>query len=420
MSQPDSQSKPRAGGHGTIQVTPAGLALFWISLGLLAVGAFRFDGALLLLGALGLAALGLARFWTPRNLQGLRVFRELPDHVFAGESFDITLLLNTGSERWLDAYAIEIHDDLLPKGPRGKLWVDRVPGKGGRATGKIGARLFRRGIERRRQISMRSTFPLGLFEVQCEVTLAGPEFTHGLIVFPRPLLPEELRRELDLAQFEIAHPHGLEPEPGGDFRGVRAWRPGDSLQSIHWPATARYGSMMTGPDSVSFSTLMVREWDPPGPRPQRFGILFHSLSPAGNLIRPDRFELALRIVAGLVLYCRDSGIPVQLDTPFHGLEGNRPTEPGVLRIPDRTGFNESLTRLAVAKRVPCRNPRDIAGKMSSFADCERIFVISDSPVNSWKKTVGGIDQTVVCIDSESVKIERPRLRLKLKASRPTS
>jgi len=403
-----------------VQITAAGLGLGWISVGLLAIGAFRFDGALLLLGILGFVALGVARFWAPRNLRGIRITRELPEHVFAGETFDLTLSLESTDERWLDAYGIEIHDELLPKGLRHTLWVDRIPGRGGKATGRIAARLFRRGIERRRHATMRSIFPLGLFAVECKNTpVASAHPAHGLLVFPRPLLPEELRRELDLARFEIAHPHGLEPEPGGDFRGVRAWRPGDSLQSIHWPATARYGSMVSGSGGASFSTLMVREWDPPGPRPQRFGILFHSLSPAGNLIRPDRFELALRIVAGLLLYCRDAGIPIRLDTPFHGLEDERSAPPQVLRIPDRSGFNEGLSRLAVARRMACRDPREVSGKMGGFRDCERIFVISDSPVEGWRNHFGASDQTVVCIDSESVKIERPKIRLKSQPGKPT-
>lgn len=398
------------------QITPAGLALFWAGAGLIAIGGFRFDGVLMLLGVLGLAVLGLARFWAPRNLGGIRVTRRLPAHVFAGEPFEITYELSTENNRRLDARGAGVRDDLLPKGPRNELFAVRIPARGGTSTGRIRARLFRRGIERRRRCERISTFPLGLFEVRLEDSFDSPESpdTPGLIVYPRPFLPEKLRRELDLARFEIANPHGLDPEPGGDFRGVRAWRPGDSLRSIHWPATARIGSMAPGSEDGTFSTLMVREWDPPGPRPQRFGILFHSLSPAGNLIRPDRFEMALRIVAGMLLYCREAGIPVRFVSPLSSAHRKKGTPAlSTLRMPDRHGFDEGLTLLALTKRVPSRKPAEISGAMKDFGDCERVFVVSDSPANTWNNEIARSGQPVVCIDADSMKVVRPKLKLKL-------
>ena len=41
---------------------PAGLGLFWVSLGAAALGAIRFDGMLILLGAIGLVVLALALY----------------------------------------------------------------------------------------------------------------------------------------------------------------------------------------------------------------------------------------------------------------------------------------------------------------------------------------------------------------------
>ena len=149
-----------------------------------------------------------------------------------------------------------VRDSLLPRRSPGMRLTGIWPGD--RVESVMRTRLFRRGRERRASFEASSRFPLGLFEVKSRGPIHDTGSRgggDGLLVYPQPMLPEALRQDLEQAHFEASFPWGNDPDPGGEFRGVRAYRSGDSVKAVHWGATARSAG------------LMVREWDPPAPRP---------------------------------------------------------------------------------------------------------------------------------------------------------
>ena len=99
-----------------------------------------------------------------------------------------------------------------------------------------------------------------------------------MLVFPKALVPKEF---FSSGEFDDAwHGEGLQAgDSPGEPRGLRPARPGDPAKNIHWPATMRAFARGRAP--------RIREMDPPGLRPRRATVLFHSFGTDGTLIRTD-------------------------------------------------------------------------------------------------------------------------------------
>lgn len=382
---------------GRPRIAPAGLILLWLSSAALLAGLWRTEGALLWLGLVGFSLLILARWLAPQNLRHLRVSRECPSRVFAGEPLDWTLRVEqaaTGAFSTIlpGGAAVEIRDSLLPRRAPGlkpgPLWP------GDRAEVTLRTRLFRRGRDSRAEYEAVSLFPFGLFETHAVGTIADrlPMAPGGgVLVYPPPVVPDALRRELEWARFELAFPHGFEPEIGGEFRGVRAYRSGDAVKSVHWSATARVGE------------IMVREWDPPAPRPMRFGLLLHTLEPAGaaRLLRPDRWERCLKLVSGIVVFCRDAGIPLTF-VQTAGCSDTVAIES--MRLPEQRGYGAALEWAALAIRSGASQESVVAAALADLCQsCDRVFVVSDVPLAQWRKlpAIAHTPGSLTCLDADS-------------------
>jgi uncharacterized protein (DUF58 family) len=118
----------------------------------------------------------------------------------------------------------------------------------GGAEGTIAHLADRRGVFRMVRIEVRTTAPLGVLAAHrvFEVALAQP-----VEVAPRPLavdwLPAAAPLDSGTDDLSLA-------ALGGDLvRAVRPYAPGDPAHLVHWPSTARTG------------TLVVREMEPPSP-----------------------------------------------------------------------------------------------------------------------------------------------------------
>lgn len=373
-------------------ITAAGLGLCWAGVGLFGAGLWRFDGGLIWLGLTALLTLAVARWLAPRNLRGLRVSRERPDRVFAGELFEWTMTVareEPARAFWLPPMsAVEIRDRHFSRQIPG-VWVDRL-GRGERAAARQRGRLFKRGRDTRVEFEAFSRFPLGLFETRAAGRLherVRPE--DGMLVCSQPLLPPGLGDEFERARFETAFPHGIDPDPGDEFRGVREYRGGDPVKAVHWGATAKSGR------------LMVREWDPPSPRPSRFGLLIHTLEGAGKstrLLRPENWETTLRQAAGLAAHCREWEVPLL----FAAVTGGDRTE--WLRIPEKHGPGSLFAWTALAARTGSAAETAVATALETMAaDCDRIFVLSDVPLAAWAEKLARLcpEATLVCIDSHA-------------------
>ena len=359
----------------------------------------------MLLGLICLAVVFLARFFCRWNVEGLRLHREMPAQVFAGESFGATVFVRRIlRSKYLirDGYDLQIRDKLLQTSSVFHA-VARLNGRTGNAV-ELKARLPRRGLHRRARYEIKSRWPFGLYEYK----IAGhyeprPNgAADEIIVFPRPFLSSVLLHQLEQFRAETIAKNSIEHDDAGDFRGIRPYRPGDPVKSIHWAATARSGE------------LLARDWDPPRPRPQRFGIVLHSFTKTGQLVQPDRFEKALRIAAGLLLFCRKNRIPVWLCQDVY--------DKGKLAIPEQAGFSRGLVELALVSPTGLSKPKRLIKKIRELEACERLFVISDSSVDIWRRHIEGEHPHLVLADPESVSLShsRPRIRMvPARAEKPT-
>ena len=95
-------------------------------------------------------------------------------------------------------------------------------------------------------------------------------------------------------------------EVGGEFADLRPYVPGDRLHLLHWPAYARYG------------TLLVRRFDP-----EVGGALRIVVDDRAGVHRRGSFEGALSTTLAIVAAAGDLGIPLELAT----LSGWRATVP---------------------------------------------------------------------------------------------
>ncbi len=371
-------------------ITPSGIAVLWLGIGLVATGGALYSGVTMLLGILCLTTLTLARILCRQNLTGLELRRELPKTAFAGELFESNIYLKRHFRR--DAYELEFRDSLLHSIANSEI-IPHLPNSG-ESQLTVRGRLPRRGRHGRSRFEVKSAWPFGLYETRATGNYSPRPNGEPdeIVIFPRPLMPALLLQQLEKFQAESLAKDTFDLENAGDFRGIRPYRPGDPVKSIHWPATARS------------SELVVRDWDPPQPKPQRFGIILHSLSKVGQLMQPERFETAIRIAAGLLLYCRERRIPVSVSTDV--------TAADWLKIPDTTGYTSALTELALARPRGLKTAAKLKRRIRDFEHCERLFVISDSAVDAWKSKVAGRHPHLILSDPDSVaEVKHRRIRV---------
>jgi hypothetical protein len=92
-------------------------------------------------------------------------------------------------------------------------------------------------------------------------------------------------------------PRPSDTEVGGEFADLRPYVPGDRLHLLHWPAFARYG------------TLLVRRFDP-----EVGGAVHLVVDDRVGVHRRGAFEEALSATLAIVTDAADLGIPLELAT----------------------------------------------------------------------------------------------------------
>jgi hypothetical protein len=122
-----------------------------------------------------------------------------------------------------------------------------------------------------------------------------------VVVHPRRATGVEvpLSADLGIAPTERATtgPRPSDTEVGGEFADLRAYVPGDRLHLLHWPAFARYG------------TLLVRRFEP------EVGAAVHIVvDDRVGVHRRGAFEDALSATLAIVADAADLGIPLELAT----------------------------------------------------------------------------------------------------------
>ena len=349
-----------------IAIQSSGYAVLWISAGLLIIGSIALSAGTVLVGLLGLLFLGICRYLASRHLDGIEISRPLPKRAFVGRSFPVESIL-TNKQKPLTAVDFRVEDSLSSS----KLYATLSIGPLESQTFRYPGKCLRRGFIRQEGWTIRSSYPLGLFESSRRGRFAE---SATILALPRPFLHEQLQRHLD-----DQSPNGTSftsplCETDEDFRLLREFRSGDPVRAIHWPSSLRA------------TRLQVRQTDPPKPKPPRTCLILHSCDPPGRITTPETFEQILRIAAGLLLRFRNS----ETEVDFHLLP-HRP-----IRLRSRTEFDSALERLALLERQPIRN---LPVELSRIERLERCYILGDSPLSAWESQALAIFPTAVCVDT---------------------
>jgi uncharacterized protein (DUF58 family) len=216
--------------HRRVYIVPAGLGwLYALTLGILLVGSINYSLSLgfaltFLLGGMGLAAM----VHTARNLARLSISVGRAEAVFAGETAQFRLYLDTGAA--FDRPAILTRHVAS----RSQLVVDVAAGVAAEVVLAVPAE--RRGWLPLGRVMLETRFPLGIFRAWSYI-----EPDARALVYPRPE-----RSALPAPSAEAASGALRSPVPGNDdYAGLRAYQLSDSPRHVAWKAVARNEDMLT-------------------------------------------------------------------------------------------------------------------------------------------------------------------------------
>ena len=273
---------------------------YLVVLGIVLGGAMlREVNLLFVLAGMLVGPLVLSWRWVAMSLRDLKIDRNLPRGVCAGDLLVVNLeLANTRRRR--GSWAVVVEDRI--EGPNEQaigpsVYFPHVPA-GGSCEGVYRGRLPRRGRYVVGPFRVSTRFPFGL--LRRTITLGEPE---TLVVFPRLGRLAESWLTRHHQAFEGSHRRRQRySRVEGEFYGVREWRDGDSRRSIHWRSSARRGG------------LVVRQYDQPHNRDVAVLVdLWQPEEPEAEDL--DHVELAVSFAATVVSdLCRKGGANLLIAT----------------------------------------------------------------------------------------------------------
>jgi hypothetical protein len=238
-----------------------------------------------------------------------------------------------------------------------------------------------RGVVHESPFIIRSTYPFGFFSFQETRLHKG-----SMVVFPKPLVPKELDSLADDDTWGPDESGVRTPESYGDFRSIREYQPGDPMKSIHWPATARSHS------------IKVRQMD--RPLPERYSVVFHSFCPPGTLFRPDTFEHALQVFAGLFTWFQNKGLAFEYTACFADWK--------TTVVETAADVEDANVLLARAEYRPQKSINELASVLSELTAINRVLVLSDAPVEQWEPLLPAFPRPLLCLDGQRMRVHQPR------------
>lgn len=295
--------------------TPLLAAFFLFSVySLIGAGQLLFMSlALALIPLLGLA-------FTSLSLTSVRVARQLPPHLYEGQSGEVTLRLQNRSV--LPKFFLEVADSFPSTlGAESPVFA---PGLRPRqhALASYSIRPEKRGVYPIGPVTLRASDPVGIVTMRRRIPLQDEILVYP--TFPR------LAKSPPLGADKLGSGVASRPSPGSaglDFYNIRDYSPGDEFRRIHWKTTARTGSLKVVErehPSPSHTTAIL--YFPPGSNP---GSGKHS-----------PLEYAVKLVAGLAWAAVETGGTFTLSIPPQkGL-------PSLFSVANRSRFVQLLDLLA--------------------------------------------------------------------------
>jgi uncharacterized protein (DUF58 family) len=224
---------------------------------LFAVGTNVQAGWLSVLAALLLGAVAGGTFLPSRMVRGVRVQVRAPATAQQGDKVTVVHILSNDARGM--RLGVVLDDAFLEPTSR---WVgDLRPGE--RLESSTQRAAHRRGPNDGSLVTVRSTEPFGIARASRHVTVEAETLVH-----PRVEQLGELTFVDPAATTERAIHAWPRRGDGPEYLGIREYRPGDSMRHVHWPSTARLG------------TVMVREFE--AEQTRRIAIVVDSTRDAGG------------------------------------------------------------------------------------------------------------------------------------------
>jgi uncharacterized protein (DUF58 family) len=223
-------------------------------------------------------------FIAHHTLTGIRIERQFGQYAIAGEPVDVEYRLRNTKRYWptMALFLREVNEEIQDAP---EAFILHLPSSRAADDIKIAAQMTprRRGVLRLSTIELSTTFPFGFIRRTKRIRVP-----QELIVYPRIGM---LNRRLAMEYRESVESGSMTSSRRGghdEFYGIREYRPGDNIRSVHWRSTARTGQ------------LMMRELAANAP-PQL--ILVLNLRTAGARgDSAETLERAIELTAALVCY----------------------------------------------------------------------------------------------------------------------
>jgi uncharacterized protein (DUF58 family) len=365
-------------------ITQQGAIFSAVAVVLLLLGFVRIDGMMAAIGLGMLLLLGTARWMGRANLSDIGAEMQSAQSGYAGNRllmrfssaqlsglpvrFDLRYrLLLTG---------IQVHEGKIARLNRGEIFA--VDGS---------MELPKRGHNKDLQCHVSSHFPFSLWEHTSVESLAC-----DLTIFPRPMMPRQLAFIGLLRDANPAQGAAL-GAAAGELRGLRPWRAGDSMKSMHIAASAR--SFARG------ASWIVAETDPPGYFPKAITLMFHSYASDRAIIRPELFEKSLSQLCGTLRYLVGRAIPVTLMADFDDW-----VEHPCL---NRAQLHHVLQRLARVTRSQHTERHDFCRAQQQVEADHSLWIFSDMASSGWSMHVAPRQVPALCVSSaDEVKRRKPQ------------
>jgi uncharacterized protein (DUF58 family) len=256
------------------------------------VGTNNQAGWLIVLSSLLLGVAAAGMFLPVLMVRRVTVERVAPEEAFQGSALRVDLAV--GNEAGRPKVALTLRDRHIQPV---RVFLSHV-GPGERAILSTQRTATRRGVMESERVMLSSGAPFGVAEARRAVPAAG-----RTIVYPR-VVPVSSTAFLNGALGQ-GDERARQLRRGGDreFLGLREYRPGDSMRHVHWPSTARTGS------------LMVREFEQD--QVPRLGILVDTWSDAG--VEDTPLDLACSIAASVALPAMALGYAIEVAAAADGM-----------------------------------------------------------------------------------------------------
>ena len=182
----------------------------------------------------------------------LDVERSGPAEAFVGDDVPVDLTVSNRSRGI--RLSLMVRDPLLE--PTTIFIPSLIAGE--HVTARTLRKAKRRGVFEHGRLHIASTAPFGVAEARRSLTSSGRTVIFPRVVpIARAMLPEAgVDRSGHMAS-------NARREDGREFLGVREYRHGDSLRHVHWPSTARRGSLVVREMEREHSgsvTILVDTW----------------------------------------------------------------------------------------------------------------------------------------------------------------